>query len=155
MEWLTRWIWLLMTYMFRGRAIFFIFLVLQWFYNAKRVFLAFNASLLYVGLIMFAAFSYSRFPCFELVSRVWDVSPDISPCFPLARRLCKLCANTGRKLQIQRQPFLVQYKQQANLLLSMHNYTPLVISGNDKNEQLTLLSQRNLEFSGRNILMAL
>jgi hypothetical protein len=38
---------------------------------------------------------------------------------------------------IQRQPLLVQYKQQAHPLLSMHNYTPLVISGNDKNEQLT------------------
>jgi hypothetical protein len=30
----------------------------------------------------------------------------------------------------------------------------LFISGHDKNKQLTLLSQRNLEFSGRNILMA-
>jgi hypothetical protein len=37
-----------------------------------------------------------------------------------------------------------QYKQQANPLLSMHSYTPLVISGNDKNKQLTLLSQRKL-----------
>jgi hypothetical protein len=34
--------------------------------------------------------------------------------------------------------------QQANPLLSMHNYTPLVISGNDKTKQLTLLSQRKL-----------
>jgi hypothetical protein len=34
---------------------------------------------------------------------------------------------------------LVQYKQQGNPLLSMHNYTPHVISGkNDKNKQLTL-----------------
>jgi hypothetical protein len=37
---------------------------------------------------------------------------------------------------------LVQYKQQANLLLSIHNFTPLKISRNDKNKQLTLLSQR-------------
>ncbi len=36
------------------------------------------------------------------------------------------------KWQIQRQKLLVQYKQQANLLLSMHNYTPLVIRGNFK-----------------------
>jgi hypothetical protein len=89
-----------------------------------------------------------------LVSRVWDISSGFGICLTLAEGLCKLYNNAG-KLQIQRQPFLVQYKQQANLLLSMHNYTPLVISGNDKNEQLTLLSQRNLEFSGRNILMAL
>ncbi len=37
----------------------------------------------------------------------------------------------------------------------MHNYTPFVISGNDKNKQLTLLSQRKLAFTGRNMLMAL
>ncbi len=34
-----------------------------------------------------------------------------------------------------------QYKQQAKPLLSMHNYIPLVISGNDKNKQLTLLTR--------------
>jgi hypothetical protein len=39
---------------------------------------------------------------------------------------------------------LVQYKQQANQLLPMKNYTPLVISRNDKNKQLTLLSQSKL-----------
>jgi hypothetical protein len=50
---------------------------------------------------------------------------------------------------------LVQYKQQTNPLLSMHNYTPLVISGNDKNKQLTLASQCKLAFAGRNMLMAL
>jgi hypothetical protein len=33
----------------------------------------------------------------------------------------------------------------------MHNYTPLVISGNDKNEQLTLLSQFELAFTGKNM----
>jgi hypothetical protein len=33
----------------------------------------------------------------------------------------------------------VQYKQQANPLLSMNNYTPFVISGNDKNKQPKLL----------------
>jgi hypothetical protein len=32
----------------------------------------------------------------------------------------------------------VQYKQQANPLLSMNKYTPLVISRNDKNKQLTI-----------------
>ncbi len=52
--------------------------------------------------------------------------------------------DAGGKLPIQRQPFLVQYKHQANPLLSMNNYTPLVISRNDKNKQLTLLSQLKL-----------
>jgi hypothetical protein len=37
----------------------------------------------------------------------------------------------------------------------MHNYTQLLISGNDKNKQLTLLSQRKLALTGRNMLMAL
>jgi hypothetical protein len=32
----------------------------------------------------------------------------------------------------------VQYKQQANPLLSMHSYIPLVISKNDKKKQLKL-----------------
>jgi hypothetical protein len=63
-----------------------------------------------------------------LVSRVWDISSgiaDMGPCFPLAGGL-------------------VQNKQQANPLLSIHHYTPLVISKNDKNKQLTLLSQRRI-----------
>jgi hypothetical protein len=44
----------------------------------------------------------------------------------------------------------VQYKQQANPLLSVHNFTPLVISVNDKNKQLTLLSQRKLALTAIN-----
>jgi hypothetical protein len=48
-----------------------------------------------------------------------------------------------------------QYKQQANPLLSIHNYTPLVISRNDKNKQLTLLSQRKLALTARNTLFAI
>jgi hypothetical protein len=31
----------------------------------------------------------------------------------------------------------------------MNNYTPLAISGNDKNKQLTLLTQRKLAFTAR------
>jgi hypothetical protein len=49
----------------------------------------------------------------------------------------------------------ILYKQQANPLLSMHNYTPLVISGNDKNKQITLLSQRKLALTARNTLFVL
>jgi hypothetical protein len=66
--------------------------------------------------------------------------------------LCKFYANAGGKRLIERQPLLVQYKQQANPLLSMHNYAPLVISRNDKNMQLTLLSQHKLELIARNTL---
>ncbi len=53
------------------------------------------------------------------------------------------------------QSLLVQYKQQANPLLSMHNYTQLVISRNDKNKQIILLSQRKLALTARNTLFVL
>jgi hypothetical protein len=53
------------------------------------------------------------------------------------------------------QPLLAQYKQQANPLLSMNNYTQLVISRNDKNKQIILLSQRKLALSARNTLFVL
>ncbi len=46
------------------------------------------------------------------------------------RMICKFYANAGGKLQIQRQPLLVQYKQQANppvlgirdILVRIHTY---------------------------------
>jgi hypothetical protein len=60
--------------------------------------------------------------------------------------------NAGRNQLIQRQPLLVQDKQQANPLLSKNNYTPIVISWNDTNKQLTLLSQRKLALTARNAL---
>ncbi len=34
----------------------------------------------------------------------------------------------------------------------MHNFTPLVINGKDKNKQLTLLTQRKLAFTGRHTI---
>jgi hypothetical protein len=39
-------------------------------------------------------------------------------------------------------------------LLSMNSYTPLVISRNDKNKQLTLFSQRKLALTAKNKLFA-
>jgi hypothetical protein len=59
------------------------------------------------------------------------------------------------KRPIQRQPLLVQYKQQANPLSSINNYSPLVISWNDKYKQLTLLSRRKLALTAKNKLFAL
>jgi hypothetical protein len=78
----------------------------------------------------------------------------IGPCFPLAGGLCKLYANSGGKQPLQRQLLLVQCKHHANPLLSMNNNTPLVISRNDKNTQLTL-SQRKLALTAINKLFAL
>ncbi len=49
----------------------------------------------------------------------------------------------------------LEYKQQVNPLLSIHNYTPLVISRNAKNKERTLLSQRKLALIERNTLFAI
>jgi hypothetical protein len=49
----------------------------------------------------------------------------------------------------------VQYEQQANPFLSMHSNTPLVISGNDKNKQLTLLGHRKQALTATDTLVAL
>ncbi len=54
-------------------------------------------------------------------------------------RFSKFHANAGGQQQIQRQLLLVQYKQQANPLLSMNKYTPHVVNRNDKNKQLTII----------------
>jgi hypothetical protein len=75
-----------------------------------------------------------------MIIKVWEISSGIGHCFPLAGRLC----NASGKRPIQRQPLLVKFNQLANPLLSVHHYTPLVISRNDKNMQLTLRSQRKL-----------
>ena len=50
---------------------------------------------------------------------VWYISSYIGLCFPLAGGLGKFYANAGGKQQIQCQLLLVQYKQQANPLLSL------------------------------------
>jgi hypothetical protein len=60
-----------------------------------------------------------------LVSRAWDISSGIGPCFPLAGGLCIFYAYARGKQPMQRQLLLVQYKQQAIPILSIHNYTPL------------------------------
>jgi hypothetical protein len=65
------------------------------------------------------------------------------------RTIVQILPNAGGKRSMQRQPLLVEYKQQANLLLSVHNYTPLMISGNDKNKQITSFSQGKLVLTVR------
>jgi hypothetical protein len=50
---------------------------------------------------------------------------------------------------------LIAIQAQANTLLSVNSYTPLAISRNDKNKQLTLLPQRKLALSARNTLFAI
>jgi hypothetical protein len=50
---------------------------------------------------------------------------------------------------------LRQYKQQANPVLSINNSSPFMISRNDKNKQLTLLSQCKIALIARNIPSAI
>jgi hypothetical protein len=69
--------------------------------------------------------------------------------------MCIFYANAGGKQPMQRQLFFVQCTQQANPVLSMNNYTPRVINRNDKNKQLTLLSQRKLALTARNTPFAI
>jgi hypothetical protein len=96
----------------------------------------------YVGLIMLSACRYLVQVSLLLIGQQGLVdffSSGIRPCSPLARGLCKFYANAGGKQPIQRNLLLVQCKQQANPFLLAHNYTPLVISRNDKNDQLTII----------------
>jgi hypothetical protein len=65
-------------------------------------------------------------------TQIYPILSYLGPCFPLAGGLCKFYANAGGTQPLQRQLLLGQYKQQANPLLSIHNYTPLVVSKNDK-----------------------
>jgi hypothetical protein len=88
-------------------------------YKSKSVFLAVNASLRWLNNVV-GVYLVQVFFCFLLVSRVWDILSGIDACFPLAEGLCKFYANGGGKQPKQRQLFLVQYKQQANPLLSIH-----------------------------------
>jgi hypothetical protein len=61
------------------------------------------------------------------------------PLLPIGWRIVQILRQRRGKQQIQHQLLLVQYKQQANPLISMDKYTPLVISRNDKNNQLILI----------------
>jgi hypothetical protein len=73
----------------------------------------------------------------------------------LASHWLEDCANftptPEENYQYTRQALLVQYKHQANPLLSMNTYTPLVICRNYTNKQLKLLSQHQLALTGKNM----
>jgi hypothetical protein len=91
------------------------------------------------------------FKCFldSYVSRVWEISLGIGPWLPVGWRIVQSLHQRRRKMTMN-QPLLLQHKQQANPLLSMHNYTTLVISGNYKNKQPTLSSHCKLALTARN-----
>ncbi len=78
------------------------------------------------------------------------------PLLPCGLRIVQILRQCRRKTTNAAPTILLlQYKQQANSILSKHNYTTLVISRNDKNKQLTLLSQHKLAVTARNTLFAI
>jgi hypothetical protein len=119
----------------------------------KVYFLAVNAGLCWLNNV--TGVYLVQFSLLLIRQQSLGHSSSVGPGFPLAGGLCKFYAIAGLKLLIQRQPLLEQYKQQANPLLSKHNYTPLVISGKDKNKRLTLSSQGKLALTGRKTLFPL
>jgi hypothetical protein len=120
-------------------------------YNAKSVLIMVNASLRW--LIMYIV----QVSLLLIGQQGLGDSSGIGPRISFAGGLCKFYANAGGKVTHTAQPLMEQYKQQANLLLSMNNYTgtPLVISWNYKNKQPTLLSQRKFALTEGNSLFAL
>ncbi len=113
------------------------------FYNANSVFLAVNARLCWfdnvkgvylvqVFLILIGQLGLGHFH-------------RCRPLLPIGWRIVQILRQRQKENDhYSAKPLLMQYKQQASTLLSRHNYTPLVISGNDKNKQLTLLNQHKL-----------
>jgi hypothetical protein len=113
------------------------------FYNAKSILISVNANLCWLNNVSGVYIVQ--------VSLLLIGQQSLGDFF----RYQQFNANAGGKRPIQCQPLLAQYKQQANLILSMNNNTPLLISWNAKNKQLTLLSQCKLALTVRNTLFAL
>ncbi len=91
--------------------------------------------------------------CFLLVSRVGDIFSGNGPSHWLedyANFTPLPDTNTGSTTLSA-----ILYKHQANPLLSMSNYIPLVINRNDSNKQLSLSKQRKLALTAINKLSAL
>ncbi len=109
-------------------------------YKAKCVFLAINASLRWLNNV--SGMNLIQVSLLLIGQQGLGHFFRCRPLLPIGWRIVQILRQRLRK-PIQRQLLLVRYKHQANPLLSMNNYTPLVNSRNDKNKQLTLLSHRN------------
>jgi hypothetical protein len=115
------------------------------FYNAKSVFLPVNASLRWLNNVSGVYLTQ--------VSLLLIVQQDLvdffryRPFLPIGWRIVQILRQRRGKQQILRQLLFVQ---QASPLLSMKKYTPLVISRNDKNRQLTIIKPRKLALTAIN-----
>ncbi len=104
---------------------FYIFLGAPMLFITQKVYFS-RLIRVYVGLIIMLAAVYLVEVSLLLIGqrglghffRYW-------PLLLIGWRIVKVLRQRRRKTTIQRQPLLVQHKQLANPLLSMHNYTPL------------------------------
>jgi hypothetical protein len=126
------------------------FYVLQRFYNAKRVYLAVNASsrwlnnvrgvyLVQVSLLLIGQQGLGDFFRYR-------------PLLSIGYRIVQILRQRRRKTTNTAPTTLsaIQASSQSNFI-----YTSLVISRNNKNKQLKLLSQRKLALTVKNIIFAL
>jgi len=105
-----------------------------------------------VGLIMLVAGTYSKFPFFSWsagLGRFLQVSALASHCWRIVQNLRQ---RRGKRTE-STTPSAIQASSQSTSLLSMNNYTPLVISRNYKNKQLILLCQGKLALTAVNKLL--
>ncbi len=79
----------------------------------------------YIGLIMLAAVYLVEVSLLLIGQRNLGHFFRYWPLLLIGWRIVKVLRQRRRKTTIQRQPLLVQHKQLANSLLSMHNYTPI------------------------------
>jgi hypothetical protein len=86
---------------------------------------------------------------------VWDISSGIGPCFPLAEGVGKFYTYAAEQNDEYIAKTSLSAIQAANQSTPIDNYIPLVISGNAKNKQPTLVSHRKLALTVRNTRFAL
>jgi hypothetical protein len=115
------------------------------FYNAKSVFLAVHASVLSLNNVSGMYCAKSMFPCFLLVSRVWDIYIHINYIYiqilTLASHWLDDCAWKFTPMLEENGQYSAKHSwcntsNKAIPLSAMNNYTPLVISRNEKNNVL-------------------
>jgi hypothetical protein len=111
---------------------FFYFLGAPMIFKTQKVYFS-RLMQVYVGFLMLAA-------CF--LASYWSAGFETF-LLPIGWRTVRIVRQRRRKMANTAPTTL------SAILLSMYNYTPLVISGTDKNKQLTLLSK--LALTGRNM----
>ncbi len=117
-------------------------------FNTKSVFS--RLMQVYVDLILLSWCTQSRFPCFLLGDFFRYRS-----LLPIGCRIVQTLHQRGRKTTNAALSAMQAASQSVFINEQFNHYTPLLINRNDKNKQLTLLSQRKLALTARNTFFAL